>query len=418
MTFTSILDLDASIIDELVNDVDNDVLDSILGDSSFGDKEFINTIEMFNGTLGDKSVNDSNRNLSNYTEADIEASLEPIIFDDSIENPCDPRNSMKTEKLSKKRESVEANLNNQHAFAEHSYSNIMKTNESSRSKNDDACDFSQHGSPASKNTKISPPKLETSIGSNAIDGCKNTSESKCINKHNSLASTRTKAKKTRSALLSSLDGNKHRDRSRMTDQEAVAHIHYDNMRGRTKELFPVKLHKIIEYCESYGFSSIISWMPHGRSFKINNEGAFISKVMPHFFYQSKMSSFTRQLRMYGFHKIKGKSNVDRGAYFHELFLRSRPGLSHGIIRLDKPCSLSKRDEPNLYIFYPMPYTDDTTIRRKSKADVTPKCIRYSNCLPIKNNDQPNTESNLTTILDNDTVSQTNIQTNSLVRTTS
>ena len=410
MTFTSIFDLDAPMIEELVSDIDNNVLDSILCDSTFGDKQFLKTVEMFNGTLDDRPVILSNKNLSNYTEADIEASLKPINFDDSIETPFDARYSLETEKLPKKRESTKANVNShQNVFADHSYTAIIKTNESSI-KNNNSCDFAHHGlPPASEDTKISPPILETSIDSNSVNGFKSKLESQCINKHSSPASTRAKIKKSRSAPLCSRDGNKYQDRSMMTDQEAIAHIHYDSLRGCTKELFPVKLHKIIECSERHGFSSIISWMLHGRSFKIHNKGGFTSEVIPYFFYQSKMSSFARQLRMHGFHKIKGKSNVDRGAYFHELFLHSRPGLSHSIIRLDKPCSLSKKDKPSFYLFHPMPSTCGNS-RQKSKADVTPRCMCYSNYPPMENSVRSNAEStNLTTALNNNTISHANEQ---------
>ena len=49
-----------------------------------------------------------------------------------------------------------------------------------------------------------------------------------------------------------------------------------------------------------------------------------------FFAQSKLTSFQRQLSLYGFARLtQGK---DQGAYFHELFLRGRPDLIHDIVR--------------------------------------------------------------------------------------
>jgi len=146
----------------------------------------------------------------------------------------------------------------------------------------------------------------------------------------------------------------YRDLSKMTDEEAARNCKYANMRGRSQEPFPVKLHSIIERSEQGEFSTIISWAPHGRAFKIHNEVLFVEKVLPLYFFQSKMSSFTRQLRMYGFHKMKNKYNVDKGAYLHELFLRGRPGLAYGLVRLNSPCAASRQYEPNLYEFPPMP----------------------------------------------------------------
>ena len=95
--------------------------------------------------------------------------------------------------------------------------------------------------------------------------------------------------------------------------------------------------------------------PHGRAFKIHNEVLFVGTVLPVYFFQSKMSSFTRQLRMYGFHKIRSKLNVDKGSYYNELFLRGRPGLACSIVRLNSPCAASRKNEPNLYDMFPMPY---------------------------------------------------------------
>ena len=60
------------------------------------------------------------------------------------------------------------------------------------------------------------------------------------------------------------------------------------------------------------------------------------------------------LGMYGFQRIVGKNNRDNGAYFHELFLRGRPGLSKGILRLNHRALLDPDNEPNLYLFPPMP----------------------------------------------------------------
>ena len=177
----------------------------------------------------------------------------------------------------------------------------------------------------------------------------------------------------------------YRDLSKMTDEEAARNCSYANMRGRTQEPFPVKLHSIIERSEQGEFSTIISWAPHGRAFKIHNEVLFVEKVLPLYFFQSKMSSFVRQLRMYGFRKMKNKYNVDKGAYVHELFLRGRPGLASGLARLNSPCAASRQYEPNLYEFPPMassnpcdqsessPSNDETA---KKKNSINLRTIRY------------------------------------------
>ena len=58
--------------------------------------------------------------------------------------------------------------------------------------------------------------------------------------------------------------------------------------------------------------------------------------------------------MYGFQKLTGEGKRDRGAYFHELFLRGRVGLAKGIQRQKYTSLLDSKNEPNLHMFPPMP----------------------------------------------------------------
>ena len=125
--------------------------------------------------------------------------------------------------------------------------------------------------------------------------------------------------------------------------------------------------------------------PHGRAFKIHNEVLFVREVLSVYVFQSKMSSFIRQLRMYGFHKIRSKLNVDKGSYYNELFLRGRPGLACGIVRLNSPCAASRKNEPNLYDIFPMPYikpcgqkvSSPSNDEIKEKNAINLRTIRYT-----------------------------------------
>jgi len=85
----------------------------------------------------------------------------------------------------------------------------------------------------------------------------------------------------------------YRDLSMMKDEQVS--LKFKSMVGRSQETFPVKLHRIIDVVEQDGLSSIISWCSHGRAFKIHSNTRFINEVMTKYFYQTKMSSFTRQL---------------------------------------------------------------------------------------------------------------------------
>ncbi len=61
--------------------------------------------------------------------------------------------------------------------------------------------------------------------------------------------------------------------------------------------------------------------PHGRCFKVHKPKEFVAEVMTTYFHQSKLTSFQRQLNLYGFARVT--RGPDRGGYYHELFLRHK-----------------------------------------------------------------------------------------------
>eukprot|EP00934_Nitzschia_sp_Nitz4_P004620 Nitzschia sp. Nitz4//scaffold133_size116822//4807//6162//NITZ4_003790-RA/size116822-processed-gene-0.47-mRNA-1//-1//CDS//3329535345//4610//frame0 len=92
-------------------------------------------------------------------------------------------------------------------------------------------------------------------------------------------------------------------------------------RGGVATSFPQKLHAILDRVEADGLGHIVSWQPHGRCFVIHKPKEFTDHVMPHYFRQSKLTSFQRQLNLYGFARLtRGK---DAGGYYHEFFLRGK-----------------------------------------------------------------------------------------------
>ena len=76
--------------------------------------------------------------------------------------------------------------------------------------------------------------------------------------------------------------------------------------------FPQVVHKMLTAVEEQNQEHIVSWQIHGRSFKIYDTKRFVSDVIPQFFNQSKLTSFQRQLNLYGFHRVT--SGPDQGAY--------------------------------------------------------------------------------------------------------
>jgi len=101
----------------------------------------------------------------------------------------------------------------------------------------------------------------------------------------------------------------------------------------TRSNFPRKLHQIVSNPDH---SHIISWMPHGRAWKVHNKELFMSEVVPEYFVQTKYESFSRQLNGWGFKRLHQSGN-DFNAYYHDSFLRGLPHLT----------ALMKRVTPNL-----------------------------------------------------------------------
>lgn len=75
---------------------------------------------------------------------------------------------------------------------------------------------------------------------------------------------------------------------------------------------------------------IVTWLPSGKAFIVRCPKKFVELVLPRFFKQTKITSFQRQLNMYGFRRIA--DGPDMGAYRHELFLRDKPHLTNNIQR--------------------------------------------------------------------------------------
>jgi hypothetical protein len=109
--------------------------------------------------------------------------------------------------------------------------------------------------------------------------------------------------------------------------------------------FPVKMLAILSRED---LSHIISWMPHGRSWRVLKPREFEVKVIPAYFEHSKFSSFIRQANGWGFRRIT--KGPDRNSYYHELFLRGLPHLTKQMQRphpSQKP-ALNPHTEPKFY----------------------------------------------------------------------
>eukprot|EP00980_Cylindrotheca_fusiformis_P002284 scaffold530_cov107-Cylindrotheca_fusiformis.AAC.8 len=139
-------------------------------------------------------------------------------------------------------------------------------------------------------------------------------------------------------------------------------------RGGAAGPFPLKLHALLESVEREGQQHIISWQPHGRCFVVHDPSEFVN-ILVQYFNGTKISSFNRQLNLYGFRRLT--HGVDKGGYYHELFLRGKFFLASGISRTKiKGTKIrlpaNPHDEPD---FYSMPWVVGETPRRHHKRSL-------------------------------------------------
>ena len=85
-----------------------------------------------------------------------------------------------------------------------------------------------------------------------------------------------------------------------------------------KFAFPTKLYAMLELADSIpDFSKAITWLPHGRAFLIIDEVAFMQKIVPYFFNQTRLRSFNRQLHLWGFKRALKKKYKNQTIWYHE-----------------------------------------------------------------------------------------------------
>ena len=80
-----------------------------------------------------------------------------------------------------------------------------------------------------------------------------------------------------------------------TADEQVDHNSPPSSTNGNELTFPVKLHKILSDPDN---SKCISWLPHGRSWRILKPKEFEKEIVPKHFRHAKYASFMRQVRTF------------------------------------------------------------------------------------------------------------------------
>mmetsp|Transcript_14756 Transcript_14756/g.28051 ORF Transcript_14756/g.28051 Transcript_14756/m.28051 type:complete len:435 (+) Transcript_14756:81-1385(+) len=149
--------------------------------------------------------------------------------------------------------------------------------------------------------------------------------------------------------------------------DTTGYIPIKRKRGGVLQPFPVKLYDVLERLEQEGHDDVIGWQPHGRCFVIRQPKVFVQEFMQKHFSQTKLTSFQRQLNLYGF--VRLTQGPDANGYYHELFLKGKRFLCNRIARTRIKGTRIKgasnpEDEPNFYAMPPV----HKIIAQDSKAD--------------------------------------------------
>lgn len=114
------------------------------------------------------------------------------------------------------------------------------------------------------------------------------------------------------------------DLTRFQTRTSIETITSSAPRGGVAEPFPRKVFRMLHDTERERLTDVVSFLPHGRAFLVHKPERFVDEIMPRYFAQTKWSSFTRQLHLWGFTRMQ--CGVDSGGFYHELFLKGHPDL--------------------------------------------------------------------------------------------
>lgn len=119
---------------------------------------------------------------------------------------------------------------------------------------------------------------------------------------------------------------------------------------KKKELtFPGKVYGMLMDAEKEGMTHIVSFTPSGRALIIHKPDQFVKEIVPRYFEQTKLTSFQRTLRAYGFERIP--RGPEEGAYAHADFQRGQPDLAQNMKRIKRGASSARSGALDFDSFY-------------------------------------------------------------------
>lgn len=106
---------------------------------------------------------------------------------------------------------------------------------------------------------------------------------------------------------------------------------------------------ILDEAKPYNFEHIVSWMPHGRSFKIHKERDFVQCILPRYTSKTAFSSFSGALQRFGFRRVE--KGPETGSFFHPFFIQQLPQLCKGKTSLQMKAGGWKQDTTPEFFMY-------------------------------------------------------------------
>jgi hypothetical protein len=103
------------------------------------------------------------------------------------------------------------------------------------------------------------------------------------------------------------------------------------------ESFPRKLHRLVEDARQRSREDVVRFGDQGVGIEVLQPDVFAKEILPEYYRHSRMSSFRRQMAIYGFQRLSdatpASSSSSSMRWHHDLFVRGCPALCASIRRV-------------------------------------------------------------------------------------